>query len=194
MMPCCRQIVAAFDGDRGGFSAAYDVCEAFSELGPVRVYELDDCKDPNELLQARRRQESRELSATEKLSLYREFTAATNKSSVVRKWGLSRSYVYAVVGECEKAIVDGFASRRRGRPGRNESGDLAAERQRIADLERRVEEESREREKLYCRSEFLQLRLKWAEIEAAEARGEKADGCGNVVAKRQAKKKRKKKR
>jgi hypothetical protein len=58
-------------------------------------------------------------------------------------------------------------------------------------LENRYEREATERELLYCRSEFLKLRLKWAEIGAAELRGEVVDNSKGPVAKKQIKKKRK---
>lgn len=194
MLPSCRKLVAAFDGDRGGFSALFDAQEEFSEQCEVHVYELEDQKDPNELLLARRKGQTRELSPERKLALYREFTAAANKAEVIRKWQLSRSYVYEVVRECEAAIVAEFAGRRRGRPSRTESPDPATARERIQQLEEQYESEAAEREKLYCRSEFLALRLKWAEIEAAEARGQTVDPSGQKPPKRHAKKKRRKRR
>ena len=45
-----------------------------------------------------------------------------------------------------------------------------------------------EKELLYCQSEFLKLRLGWAETEAAELRGEVVDESKGLVKKRQIKK------
>jgi hypothetical protein len=194
MLPSCRKLIAAFDGDRGGFGALFDAREEFSGQCEVHVYELEDQKDPNELLLARRKGQTRELSPEQKLALYREFATADNKADVMRRWQLSRSYVYEIVRECEAAIVAEFAGRRRGRPRKDESVDLATAQTRIQELEEKYESEAVEREKLYCRSEFLALRLKWAEIEAAEARGETVDPSSQKPRKRHAKKKRKKRR
>jgi hypothetical protein len=52
---------------------------------------------------------------------------------------------------------------------------LAEAHERIRELERQYEQEATKREEYYCRSEMLALQLKWAEIEAALARGEKVD-------------------
>jgi hypothetical protein len=66
--------------------------------------------------------------------------------------------------------------------------------ERIQELERERDREAHDRELYYVRSEFLKLRLKWAEIEAAEARGEKVDYENPNIKKSQVKKKRKKRR
>ena len=50
---------------------------------------------------------------------------------------------------------------------------------------------SLERDESICREEFLKLRLKWSEIEAAELRGEPCDEKIGVLRKKQIKKKRK---
>jgi DNA primase len=190
IFPACRRLISAFDGDSGGFSALSDVREAFDQC-EVEVYDLENCTDPNDFLQAKR---ASALTAEKKLQLYHEFTGATNKAEVARKWGLNRSYVYDVVKECKATLLELFASRRRGRPRTDEAPDLAEARRRLLELEEKYEQEARERERLYCRSEFLELRLKWAEIEAAERRGEVVDSESGPAKKRHAKKKRKMRR
>ncbi len=190
MFPACRRLITAFDGDSGGFSALDDVREAFDQC-EVEVYDLEDCTDPNDFLQAKR---TRILTAEEKLQLYDEFIAASNKAEVARKWGLNRSYVYDVIKECKTTLLELFASRRRGRPRKDVAPDLAEARRRLLELEEKYEQEARERERLRCRSAFLELRLKWAEIEAAELRGEAVDSESGPDTKRHAKKKRRMRR
>jgi hypothetical protein len=53
---------------------------------------------------------------------------------------------------------------------------------------------SLERDKSTCREEFLRLRLKWAEIEVAELRGEPVDEQKGPLRKVQIKKKKKRRR
>ena len=53
---------------------------------------------------------------------------------------------------------------------------------------------SMERDESICREEFLRLRLKWSQIEAAELRGEPFDEKTGVLHKTQIKKKKKRRR
>lgn len=184
-----QKILAAVDDDRGGYSLALDLMECFADK-ELQVYALEGHKDPNELLMAK----GRRLSPERKLQLYREFLQASNKSELARRWGMDRSYIYEIVAECEKTLLDMFAERR---PGRRPSGKpqtLEEAQQRIEELEAKYESMAHEKELLYCSSEFLKLRLKWAEIEAAEARGEMVDEESGPKKKTQVKKKKKKKR
>ena len=71
---------------------------------------------------------------------------------------------------------------------------LAEALERIKELEAQYEQEATRREEIYCRSELLALRLKWAEIEAAEARGEKVDEARGPEKKAQVKKKKNRRR
>ena len=63
---------------------------------------------------------------------------------------------------------------------------------RVKTLEDQYEGEATQRELLYCRSEFLNLRLKWAEREVAELRGEPVDDTNGPAKKKHAKKKKSK--
>lgn len=181
-----QKILAAVDDDRGGYSLALDLMECFPDK-KLQVYALEGHKDPNELLMAK----GRRLSPKRKLQLYHEFLQASNKSELARRWGMDRSYIYEIVAECEKTLLDMFAERR---PGRRPSGKpqtLEEAQQRIEESEAKYESMVHEKELLYCSSEFLKLRLKWAEIEAAEARGETVDEESGPRKKTQVKKKRK---
>ena len=114
----------------------------------------------------------RSLSAEDKLLLFHDFHGSDNKSEVARKWGINRSYMYEIVKECESFILSGFSQRRRGRKHTNEPETLPEAAERIKSLEvenRRLDEE---RERYYVRNEFMKIRLKWAEREAAELRGD----------------------
>ena len=186
-------IICALDQDRGGDSALLDLKMRYPEKD-LRVYDLEGHKDPNELLMAVRSGQGRTLSPERKLQLYREFQGAANKAELARRWGIDRSYLYDVVRECEQLVVEGLSGRRRGRPRKGQPTTLEEALARIQELEGEYERKATEHEEQYCRSEFLALRLKWAEIEAAELRGEEADEEKGALCKRQVKKKRRRRR
>jgi DNA primase len=186
-------LLSAMDDDRGGNSAVLDLKEAYPEK-EVRIYDLEGYKDPNELLVAVRSGQGRRLSPEKKLELYREFQQAENKAELAAQWGIDRSHLYEIVRDCEAALVGALASRKPGRPPKGKPSTLAEALERIQELEAQYEQEATQREELYCRSELLALRLKWAEIEAAEARGEKVDEVKGPEKKAHVKKKKKKRR
>lgn len=161
-----REVVSALDGDRGGFRAFLDLEEKFSHK-TIRVYDFGDSKDANEYLQKRKeRQKSKRLSAEDKLSLYHDFQRSENKSQVASKWGINRSYMYAIVKECDEFILSGFSQRRVGRKlvGQAETLDEACEQIKELKAENRGLDE--ECERYWVRNEFMQVRLKWAERES----------------------------
>jgi hypothetical protein len=186
-------LVSALDNDPGGDSALVDLKERYPEK-ELRIYDLEGHKDPNELLVAVRSGEGRSLSPERKLQLYREFQRAENKAELARRWGIDRSYLYEIVRECEQILMEGFSQRRPGRPAKGKPATLDAAMRRIAELETQYERKATEYEEQYCRSEFLALRLKWSEIEAAELRGESVDEEQGPAKKPQIKKKRKRRR
>jgi len=188
-----RIILAALDDDRGGYSAILDLQEQFCDK-EMRLYDLEGHKDPNELLMAVRSGKGRKLSAERKLELYREFQKAENRAGLARRWGIDRSYMYEIVRECDKILLETFSGRRAGRKPAGKPTSLEEAWQRIEELEAQCEHTAEERELLYCRSEFLQLRLKWAEIEAAKLRGEAVDEACGVKKKSHIKKKKKSRR
>jgi DNA primase len=186
-------LLSAMDDDRGGNSAVLDLKEAYPDK-EVRIYDLEGYKDPNELLVAARSGRGRRLTPERKLELYREFQQAENKAELAARWGIDRSHLYEIVRDCEAALVGALASRKAGRPPKGKPATLAEALERIQELEAQYEQEATEREELYCRSELLALRLKWAEIEAAEARGEQVDEARGPEKKSHVKKKKKKRR
>lgn len=188
-----RLLIAAFDNDDGGMSALYDLRERYPAK-EIRVYDKEGHNDPNELLMAVRSGKGRKLSAERKLELYREFQRTENKAELARQWGIDRSYLYEVVRECEHMFLCALAERKPGRPPKGKPTTLDEAHKRIAELEKEHAQEATEREKLYCRSEFLALRLKWAEIEAAELRGETVSEEAGPQTRRQIKKKRRSRR
>jgi DNA primase len=188
-----QTLVSALDNDRGGDSALVDLKERYPEK-ELRIYDLEGHKDPNALLMAVRSGQRRTLSPERKLQLYREFQAAANKAELARRWGLDRSHLYEIVRECEQLVVEGFSQRRPGRPAQGKPTTLEEALRRIAELETQYERKATEYEEQYCRSEFLALRLKWAEIESAEQRGEPVDEEQGPTKKPQIKKKRKRRR
>lgn len=186
-------LLSAMDDDRGGNSAVLDLKEAYPDT-EVRIYDLEGYKDPNELLVAVRMGKGRRLSPERKLQLYREFLQAENKVELAAHWGIDRSHLYEIVRDCEQALVGALSSRKAGRPPKGMPTTLREATERIKELEAQYEQEATRREELYCRSELLALRLKWAEIEAAEARGEKVNETAGVEKKGQVKKKKSRKR
>jgi len=186
-------LLSAMDDDRGGDSAMLDLKIQYPEI-EVRIYDLEGYKDPNELLMAARSGKGRRLSPERKLQLYREFQQSENKAELAARWGIDRSHLYEIVRDCEAALVGALASRKLGRPPKGKPTTLAEALERIEQLEAQYEEEATRREELYCRSEFLALRLKWAEIEAAEARGEKVDEARGPEKKPHVKKKKNRRR
>ena len=190
LLGSARHIISALDYDRGGYSALLDLKEQFP-LKEIKVYDLEDHKDPNEFLMAVRSFKGRRLSPERKLKLYKEFLQSSNRAELARKWGMDRSYMYEIVRECEKSLLDSFLTSKPGRKPEGKPSTLEEAWQRIEELQDNYEREATERELLYCRSEFLKLRLKWAEIEAAELRGEVVDDSKGPVVKKQIKKKRK---
>jgi DNA primase len=188
-----RVIVSALDQDRGGWGGLYDLRELFPGR-MVEVYNLVDHKDPNELLLATPTCKGRNLSPERKLKLYHEFIQSSNKSELARQWGIDRSYMYEIVRECEQSVVGTFTGRKPGRKPAGKPATLEEAWERIESLEKQYEREATQRELLYARGEFLKLRLKWAEIETAELRGEPVDESKGALKKKQIKKKKNRRR
>jgi len=184
----CGRIISAFDGDRGGTAAFVDLVELYpdKELGE---YPLRGHKDPNELLQSK--SHYRRLSAKEKLELFRAFQRSDNKTELARQWGLDRSHMYAIIRDVEELVIAGLSSRRPGRRPKDLPQSIMDAWQQIEELRDENRNLSLERDESICREEFLKLRLKWSEIEAAELRGEPFDEKIGVLRKKQIKKKRK---
>ena len=187
----CSRIISALDEDRGGTSAFVDLVEYYPDK-EVTQYPLQNCKDPNGLLQSGSR--FRRLSPDERLALYRDFQRSDNRSELARKWGLDRSHMYTIVRDVEKTVIAELSSRRPGRRPMDQPQSLTDAWQQIEDLKEQNKNLSVERDESICREEFLKIRLKWSEIENAELRGEPVDGKKGVLKKKQIKKKRKKKR
>ncbi len=185
-------IHAAVDADRGGRSAVLDLGDMYPAK-EIRTYDLEGYNDPNELLVASRTGGRRRLGPERKLELYREFQRAKNKTELAQEWGIDRSYLYEIVRDCEQTLLGALGTRKPGRRPKGVPASLQEAVERIRELEGQYEEEATRREELYCQREFLALRLKWAEIEAAQARGEKVEE-GQAPKKRQMKKKRRKRR
>ncbi len=187
----CARIISALDEDLGGTAAFVDLVNGYPDK-EVTQYPLRDYKDPNELLQSRSR--FRRLSPEEKLSLYRTFQRSDNRSELAREWGLDRSHMYAIVRDVEEMVISGLSSRRPGRRPMDQPQTMPDAWQQIDDLKEQNRNLSLERDETICREEFLKLRLKWSEIEAAELRGEPFDEKTGVLKKKQIKKKRKRRR
>lgn len=186
-------IVSALDQDRGGISAFLDLKDLFPHLH-IKPFELEGHNDPNGLLMAVKTGTGRKLSPERKLKLYQEFIQTSNKSELARKWGVDRSYMYEIARECEKAALESLSGRRAGRKPQGKPSTLEESWNRIEELEEAYEKVAKEKELYFCRSEFLKLDLKWAKIEAAEARGEAVDESKGPLKKKQIKKNKKRRR
>ncbi|MEE4165185.1 MAG: toprim domain-containing protein [Desulfocapsaceae bacterium] len=187
----CTRIISALDEDRGGTSAFVDLVDCYPDK-EVTQYPLRNYKDPNELLQSGSR--FRRLSPEEKLTLYRMFQRSDNRSELAREWGLDRSHMYTIVRDVEEMVIAGLSARRPGRRPIDQPQTMPDAWQQIDDLKEQNRNLSLERDESICREEFLKLRLKWSEIEAAEFRGESFDEKTGALQKKQIKKKRKRKR
>jgi transposase-like protein len=189
----CIRIISALDGDRGGTSAFVDLVERYPDK-ELKQYPLQGYKDPNELLQSGSHKKRLRLSAEEKLELYRAFQISDNKSELARQWGIDRSHLYEVVRDVEEIVVAGLSLRQPGRRPAGRPETIKDAWRQISQLQEQNRQLSLGHDKSICKEEFLQLRLKWAEIEAAELRGEPIDEKTGPVHKAQIKKKRKKRR
>jgi DNA primase len=173
-----KEIISALDSDEGGFAGLLEVRDKFSDK-QISVFNLGDCKDPNEyLMAAKEGKEETSLNPEDKLRLYKEFMSAENKTEVAQKWGINRSYMYEIIKECEENIISGFSYRRLGRKPQHAPATLDEAIDKIKTLEDEKERAEVEKEKYYARSEFMKLRLKWAQIEADELRGKKKEQIG----------------
>lgn len=189
----CRRLITACDEDRGGMSAFVDLMELYPDK-QLETYPLEGHKDPNELLQTGGRKKGKPLSAEEKLGLYRAFQRSDNKSELARKWVIDRSHMYEIVRDVEQLVVEGLSSRQPGRPASGQPQTIKEAFDQIGRLQDHNQQMGLERDKSFCREEFLRLRLKWAEIEAAKLRGEPVDDKSGPVKKAQVKKKKKRRR
>ena len=189
----CQRIITACDEDRGGMSAFVDLMELYPDK-ELETYPLEGHKDPNELLQSGGRKKGKRLSAKEKLELYRAFQRSDNKSELARKWAIDRSHMYEIVRDVEQLVVEGLSSRQPGRPAAGQPETIKDAFDQIGQLQDQNRQLGLERDKSFCREEFLRLRLKWAEIEVAKLRGEPVDDKSGPVKKAQIKKKKKRRR
>ena len=189
----CSRIISAFDSGRGGTSAFVDLMEIYPDK-ELKQYPLDGHKDPNELLQSGGRKKGMRFTAEQKLELYRAFQRSDNKSELARQWCIDRSYLYEVVRDVEELVLGGLSSRQAGRRPAGQPETIKDAWQQIGRLQEQNRELRTERDKSICSEEFLRLRLKWSQIEAAELRGEPIDEKTGPVHKAQIKKKRKRRR
>jgi transposase-like protein len=188
----CHHIISALDEDRGGSSALFDLMEQYPDK-EITTYDLQGHKDPNELLQALHK-EPRRLTAADKLTLYEQFQQAENKSELARQWGIDRSHMYQIVRDCKQLLLSSLSDRGPGRRPADQPETVKDAWQQIQQLQEENKRLAIERDTLHCREELLGIRLKWAEIEAAEARNEPVDEHTGPKRKVQIKKKKKKKR
>lgn len=193
LLASAERLLSALDSDQGGRSAFLDLSAMYPDK-EIEIYDLEGHKDPNELLMAARSGKGRKLSPQRRLQLYREFQQAANKAALAERWGIDRSHLYEIVRDVEDTLVESFSERKAGRPPKGMPGTLAEAHGRIRELERQYEREATKREELYCRNEFMAIRLKWAEIEAAEAQGKKVDEASGAKKKMQVKKKKNRRR
>jgi len=179
-----REIVSAMDLDGGGAEGLLEMEEFLEKDQKIITVDFGESKDANDYLLDKPGKKQK-LTAQDKLQIYKEFSHADNKSDLALKWGVNRTYLYEIAKECEEFIIDGFSERRQGRRAAGSPLNLEDAFKKVAALEEEKRREATEKERFYARSEFLKVRLKWAEEELSEIRGE------DVKRKKQIKKKRK---
>jgi DNA primase len=190
LLKSTREIISALDSDEGGLRGLLDLQDTFSDR-QISMFDLGSCKDPNEyLMKTQESKEATNLNAEDKLALYKKFMGAENKSEVAQRLGINRSYMYQVVKECEENILSGFSQRHPGRKPNHAPATLDEAMEKIAALEEEKKQAEIEKEKYYARSEFMKLRLKWAEIEASGLREHSSEDLEQSGKKKQIKKKR----
>jgi DNA primase len=187
-----QTLVSCFDNDGGGCGGYLDLTERFADKQIV-IYKLaPGQKDINDrLLSENKAQRANNLTAADKLAIYKAFIQSDNRSQLAADWGIDRSYLYKIVKECEQLLLNNFSERRPGRKSGYEIDSKAEVTDRISQLEQEKQQLAKEKEFYYAQGEFLKLRLKWSEREVSALRGENQDAD---APKRQIKKKRNKKR
>jgi len=186
-----RTIISALDADCGGVSALIDITDELPGREYI-TYDFKGCNDPNQLLIKQKKDNKRKLSAEQKIELYEEFQSSDNKTKLAEKWELNRTYLYEIVDDCRKVLLEGFSSRKIGRTPKGHPGTIKEALERICKLESEKEYEATRKEKYYCEKEFAKLRLKWAENEMEELKGKESNENQNLKKKKHLKKKRKK--
>ena len=136
----------------------------------------------------------RRLTAEDKLRLYEQFHQAENKAELARQWGIDRSHMYQIIRDCKQLLLSGLSDRGPGRKPAGQPDTVHDAWQQIKRLQEDNERLTIERDTLHCREELMGIRLKWAEIEAAELRNEPVDEKKGPKRKPHVKKKRKKRR
>jgi len=105
----------------------------------------------------------KKLSPEKKLEIYQEFLQSDNKSAVARKYGIDRSYLYDIVKNCNKGLLDYLEQQKIGRKDADMPATITAAVEKIRELESHNLDLEKEKEELWVRNEFLELRLSWAE-------------------------------
>ena len=105
----------------------------------------------------------KKLTPEQKLEIYQEFLRSTNKAAVARKYNIDRSYLYDIVKSCDKGLLAHLEQQKSGRKKADQPPTYNTALEKIKNLEDQNLELEKEKEKLYVKSEFLKLRLSWAE-------------------------------
>lgn len=181
-----KRIHAALDADAGGLKGVLELQAAYPEKEVV-LKGYGEHKDANDALRAGRADKTN-LSAEDKLNIFKAYMGSSNKAEVARRWGIDRSYMYEIVKACEGAVLAEMENRQVGRRPRDKPRNLEDANQRMKALEAARIHEATEKERMIARGEFLALHLKWARDELSELKGQPK------TKKRQLKKKNKMKR
>lgn len=105
----------------------------------------------------------KKLSPEQKLEIYQEFLHSDNKSAVARKYGIDRSYLYDIVKNSNKGLLQYFEQQKIGRKDVDMPATLTEAVEKIKELESHNLEIEKEKEELWVKNEFLELRLSFAE-------------------------------
>jgi transposase-like protein len=109
------------------------------------------------------RDDVKKLTPEQKLAIYQDFLRSTNKAAVARKYHIDRSYLYDIVKSCDQGLLEHLAQQKAGRKTADQPPTFTAALEKIKSLEDQNLDLEKEKEKWYIKSEFLKLRLSWAE-------------------------------
>jgi transposase-like protein len=105
----------------------------------------------------------KKYSPKDKLKIYQAYQHNQNKSAVARQFGIDRSYLHEIIGECDEVLLNYFTHKRTGRKKTAEPEDMPQALEQIETLKSEKQQLAKDKEELFIRNAFMELHLSWAE-------------------------------